>query len=42
MTTEVNLRELVLEVLLAVTRDQEYRHTVIRVMIDKYQYLVKH
>ena len=42
MTTEVNLRELVLEVLLAVTRDQEYSHTVIRDMMDKYQYLGKH
>ena len=41
MTTEVNLRELVLEVLLAVTRDQEYSHTVIRGMMDKYQYLGK-
>ncbi len=42
MTTEVNLRELVLEVLLAVTRDQEYSHTVIRDMMDKYQYMGKH
>jgi 16S rRNA (cytosine967-C5)-methyltransferase len=42
MTTEVNLRELALEVLLAVTRDHEYSHTVIRGMMDKYQYLGKH
>lgn len=42
MTTEVNLRELALEVLLAVTRDHAYSHTVIRGMMDKYQYLGKH
>lgn len=42
MTTEVNLREMVLEVLLAVTRDHEYSHTVIREMLDKYQYIGKH
>lgn len=41
MTTDVNLRELVLEVLLAVTRDQEYSHVVIRGMLEKYQYLTK-
>ena len=37
----VNLRELVLEALLAVTRDQEYSHIVIRNILDKYQYLDK-
>ncbi len=37
----VNLRELVLEVMLAVTRDQEYSHIAIRDMLDKYQYLQK-
>ena len=41
MTTDVNLRELVLEILLAVTRDGEYSHTVIREMLEKYQYLDK-
>ncbi len=41
MTTDVNLRELVLEILLAVTRDGEYSHTVIRGMLEKYQYLDK-
>ena len=41
MTTDVNLRELVLEILLAVTRDGEYSHTVIRGMLEKYQYLGK-
>lgn len=41
MTTDVNLRELVLEALLAVTRDHEYSHVVIRGMLDKYQYLKK-
>ncbi len=42
MTTEVNLREMALEALLAVTRDHGYSHTVIRGMMDKYQYLGKH
>lgn len=37
----VNLRELVLEALLAVTRDREYSHIVIRNILDKYQYLDK-
>lgn len=41
MTTDVNLRELVLEVLLAVTKDHEYSHVVIRGMLEKYQYLTK-
>lgn len=41
MTTDVNLRELVLEILLAVTRDGQYSHTVIRGMLEKYQYLDK-
>lgn len=37
----VNLRELILEALLAVTRDGEYSHIVIREILDKYQYLEK-
>ncbi|MEY8389942.1 16S rRNA (cytosine(967)-C(5))-methyltransferase RsmB [Lachnospiraceae bacterium 45-W7] len=37
----VNLRELVLEAMLAVTRDKEYSHIVIRNILDKYQYLDK-
>lgn len=41
MTIDVNLRELVLEVLLAVTRDHAYSHLVIREMLEKYQYLSK-
>lgn len=41
MTTDINLRELVLEVLLAVTRDHAYSHLVIREMMEKYQYLSK-
>lgn len=39
--SRVNLRELVLEALLAVTRDREYSHIVIRNILDKYQYLDK-
>lgn len=41
MTTDVNLRELVLEVLLAIIRDHAYSHLVIREMLEKYQYLSK-
>lgn len=37
----VNIRELVLEVLLAVTRDGEYSHIAIRKTLDKYRYLGK-
>lgn len=37
----VNLRELVLETLLAITRDQEYSHIAIRNTLEKYQYLEK-
>lgn len=39
--SRVNLRELVLEALLAVTRGREYSHIVIRNILDKYQYLDK-
>ena len=38
----VNLRELVLDTLLAVTRDEEYSHIAIRDTLDKYQFLEKH
>ncbi|MCI9447887.1 MAG: 16S rRNA (cytosine(967)-C(5))-methyltransferase [Lachnospiraceae bacterium] len=41
MTTDVNLRELALDALLAVTRDRAYSHTVVRGMMEKYQYLGK-
>lgn len=37
----INSRELVLDVLLAVTRDGEYSHIVIRNTLDKYRYLSK-
>lgn len=39
MTKGVNIRELVLETLLAVSRDQEKSHQVIRKVLEKYQYL---
>ena len=38
---KVNLRELVLDALLAVTRDGEYSHVAIRAILDKHQYLEK-
>lgn len=42
MTTEsVNIRELVLEILLSVTRDETYSHMAISSVLDKYQYLTK-
>ena len=41
MTNDVNLRELILGVLLAVTRDGEYSHIVLKGTLDKYQYLSK-
>lgn len=41
MTDSVNTRELVLDILLAVTRDKEYSHIVINGVLDKYCYLSK-
>ena len=41
MTNDVNLRELILGVLLAVARDGEYSHIVLKGTLDKYQYLSK-
>ena len=41
MTDRINTRELVLDILLAVTRDKEYSHTVINGVLDKYSYLPK-
>ena len=41
MTEHINERELVLEILLAVTRDGEYSHIALKNVLDKYQYLEK-
>ena len=41
MTNGVNVRELILQVLLEVTRDGEYSHIAIKNTLDKYQYLEK-
>lgn len=41
MGNMVNNRELVLEILLAVTRDGEYSHIALRNVLDNYQYLDK-
>ncbi|MCU6760765.1 Ribosomal RNA small subunit methyltransferase B [uncultured Roseburia sp.] len=41
MTDRVNTRELILEILLQVTREQEYSHIAIRGVLDKYRYLPK-
>lgn len=37
----INSRELILDILLAVTRDHKYSHIVIRSTLDKYRYLPK-
>ena len=41
MTSGVNVRELILQVLLEVTRDGEYSHIAMKNTLDKYQYLEK-
>lgn len=41
MTSGVNVRQLVLDVLLAVTRDEVYSHIALKAVLDKYQYLSK-
>ncbi len=41
MTNGVNIRELILHVLLEVTRDGEYSHIALKNTLDKYQYLEK-
>ena len=41
MQASVNERELVLDILLQITRDGEYSHIVIKNVLDKYQYLDK-
>lgn len=41
MTDSVNIRELVLELLLSITRDGEYSHIAIANVLNKYQYLDK-
>ena len=41
MTDSVNTRELVLGILMEVTRENAYSHVVIRAVLEKYQYLDK-
>lgn len=41
MTDSVNTRELVLGILMEVTKEQNYSHLVIRSVLEKYQYLDK-
>ena len=41
MTNGVNVRELILEVLLEITKNGEYSHIAIKNTLDKYQYLEK-
>lgn len=42
MTTDVNTRALVLEMLLEVNEKDQYSHLVLRQVLEKYQYLDKH
>jgi 16S rRNA (cytosine967-C5)-methyltransferase len=41
MTEQVNTRNLVIDILLSVTRDGEFSHIAIRNVLDKYRYLEK-
>ncbi len=41
MASSVNDRELILEILLMITRDGEYSHIALRQVLDQYQYLDK-
>ena len=41
MTDKTDTREIVLDILLAVTRDGEYSHIALKNTLDKYQYLEK-
>ncbi len=41
MTDGINIRELVLGILLAVTKEEEYSHIALSAVLDKYQYLTK-
>lgn len=41
MTDNVNTRELILDILLEVTKEGSYSHLVLRAVLDKYQYLEK-
>lgn len=41
MNQRVNIREIVLEVLLLITREGEYSHIALKAVLDKYQYLDK-
>ena len=41
MPVSVNVREIVLDTLLLITRDGEYSHVALKSVLDKYQYLEK-
>ena len=41
MSASINVREIVLETLLLITRDGEYSHIALKSVLDKYQYLEK-
>ena len=41
MTSSVNIREIVLEILMEITEEEAYSHVVIRSVLEKYQYLEK-
>ena len=41
MTNTVNSREIILDVLLSITRDGEFSHIILKQVLDKYSYLDK-
>ncbi len=41
MTNTVNLREIILNILLEINREEQYSHLAIRSTLEKYQYLPK-
>ena len=41
MTSGVNIRELVLDILIEVNENEQYSHLMIRDVLNKYQYLEK-
>src|SRR5699024_3033639 len=41
VTSSVNIREIVLEILMEITEEEAYSHVVIRSVLEKYQYLEK-
>ena len=41
MIKTINIREIILEILMEITEEEEYSHIVIRNALEKYQFLEK-